>query len=326
MRLVPPVARGRLAVGALVFAVLLFASWAAGVLGSTQEPDVSPSAAVFFSAILAYIVPIYHYILTRTAVAFDELSPWLDADADQVAAWRRSIGEKSVRWTVATVGAGVAAGFVHNTLLFESPAAFAEAVTTSAAQFAIATGTILVWVAMTTVITSLIENAFLFARLAARTRFDLLDTSTLTPFGRVAVISTLALTGAQASYPILWLSPEVGAIAFIPGVLATAVPMLLVFILPIWRIHRRIAGAKNAELERVRTAIEARERADVVDPAGLSQLSRLNALLMYRRELSRIHEWPFDVSVVMRLAFYLVIPPLTWVGAALIENLVEAFV
>jgi hypothetical protein len=28
---------------------------------------------------------------------------------------------------------------------------------------------------------------------------------------------------------------------------------------------------------------------------------------------------------VARLGFYLIIPPLTWVGAALIENVVEAF-
>ena len=35
-------------------------------------------------------------------------------------------------------------------------------------------------------------------------------------------------------------------------------------------------------------------------------------------------EWPFDVGVMTRLAFYLVIPPLTWVGAALIENAVDA--
>ena len=49
----------------------------------------------------------------------------------------------------------------------------------------------------------------------------------------------------------------------------------------------------------------------------------LAPLLLYRREITAAPEWPFDTSVMGRLALYLVIPPLTWVGAALIEMLVD---
>ena len=43
----------------------------------------------------------------------------------------------------------------------------------------------------------------------------------------------------------------------------------------------------------------------------------------YRREIAQASTWPFDSSNLTRLLFYLIIPPLTWAGAALIENLVD---
>jgi hypothetical protein len=49
-------------------------------------------------------------------------------------------------------------------------------------------------------------------------------------------------------------------------------------------------------------------------------------LLIYRREIGRISDWPMDINVVTRLGLYLIIVPLTWVGAALIENAVDMFI
>ena len=34
---------------------------------------------------------------------------------------------------------------------------------------------------------------------------------------------------------------------------------------------------------------------------------------------------PIDGTNLLRIAFYLLLPPLTWVGAALVENVVELF-
>lgn len=322
LRPVPSFPYARVVVGVLVFALLLAGYWAAGVLVRSEHPEISPSAAVFFCAILGYIVPVFHYIVTRSAVAFDDLSPLLDAEAREVSAWRRSISEKSVRWTATTLACGILAGVIHNSARLGSPVVLVQAMSTSLEELVVAIGVILVWVVMTTVITSLIENAYLFGRLAVRTRFDLYNTSTLTPFARVAVISTLALIGAQASFSILWLSPGVDAIDFMPGLVATAVPMVVIFVLPIWQIHRALAQAKHTELERINAAIQA---VPMVDPGDADSLARINPLLVYRREVRQIHAWPFDMSVVMRLALYLFIVPLTWVAAALIENVVEAF-
>jgi hypothetical protein len=108
--------------------------------------------------------------------------------------------------------------------------------------------------------------------------------------------------------------------AYIPGLLATGVPMLLLAALPVWPVHRRIAAARRHALQEVNACIATLPPAD---PAAPETLVDLAPLLGYRRELLEVSEWPFDVGVVTRLGLYLIIPPLTWVGAALIEHVVE---
>ena len=49
----------------------------------------------------------------------------------------------------------------------------------------------------------------------------------------------------------------------------------------------------------------------------------LEPLLILRREVLSAPEWPFDTTTMGRLALYLIIPPLTWIGAALIEIVVD---
>jgi hypothetical protein len=91
------------------------------------------------------------------------------------------------------------------------------------------------------------------------------------------------------------------------------------FLLPILPIHARILSAKRAELDRVSGEIGQLSRSG---PAV--SYEALNPRLIYRREITAVSEWPFDTSVMGRLAIYLIIPPLTWIGAALIEILIDA--
>ena len=58
-----------------------------------------------------------------------------------------------------------------------------------------------------------------------------------------------------------------------------------------------------------------------IEPENLQQLS---PLLSYRREIAGVSTWPFDMGNLTTLMLYLIIPPVTWIGAALIENLVDS--
>lgn len=308
---------------AAILALLLAIFWAAGTFTreAQRNETVSAAAAVFFSVLVAYIVPILAFISERTATALRELGPLLDGDHEQQARWREQVYRKPVPWLVTTLAIGIASGTVHNLLLFGSVARMRDVLTTSAPALAVALGTLLVWIVMTVAISALLDNALLLRQLGRRCRIDLLQTRGLRPFARVAVLSTLAIIGAAAVFPIMFIDDDLDPTAYVPGLLATVIPMLLLAGLPVWPLHRRIAAEKARWLADIDGRIAGLPAAD---PSRPETIDTLLPLLAFRREVALVSEWPFDPGVLARLGFYLIIPPLTWVGAALIENVVDA--
>ena len=68
---------------------------------------------------------------------------------------------------------------------------------------------LMVWVVMTTVITMLLQQAIVFGRLGGTyARVTLLNTRKLLPFARVSIISSLAVIGALALFPLINLPPR----------------------------------------------------------------------------------------------------------------------
>ena len=100
------------------------------------------------------------------------------------------------------------------------------------------------------------------------------------------------------------LSVGEGIFTFISGEIAKTDPEAMVIDTPVATI-----GIRGTQLG--------------VDIADGETLNSLQPLLDYRRVIKQVSEWPFDSTVMFRLLFYFIIPPLTWVGAALIERLVD---
>jgi hypothetical protein len=173
---------------------------------------------------------------------------------------------------------------------------------------------------MTTAIGNLVFNARAFRRLTPVIDVDVLNTGILTPVGRMAVSSTLMVIGAQASLSIMWLGGTTNPWTTIPGLLTTSTALVYLFIAPVWPLHKAIKHAKAKEIEHVQNSINAYKLSPAQDYAAIAPL------LIYRREISKISDWPTDINVITRLGLYLIIVPLTWVGAALIENAVDMFI
>lgn len=313
-------------IGAAILAALLTVFWLSGVF-TTPAPGGNAGAyspALFFSVIIAYAVPIFGYISERTERALEQVSGFLDAESAQIMRWRARLRRKPIRWFVIVLLIGAISGSIHCLLLYDI-AAFTSTVPMAAArELALSGGTLLVWLCVTLVVAGLLDNARIVASAARRCRVDLLDTLPLRPFASVAVSSTLAIIGAQAAFPILGLEEDLDPLTYIPGLIATGGPMLLLAALPVWPVHRRIAAAKQRTLAELNARVRALQPDDPARPDP-EVLRDLTPLLAYRREVQAVSEWPFDIGVMTRLSLYLIIPPLTWVGAALIENVVEAF-
>jgi hypothetical protein len=319
LKLVLPGRYGRWLTSASIF-VLLYGSYSLLGVFDTPQPSGAP---LFFCVVLAYIIPIYHYITERSRDELTSLQAVLTLDAAATAAVAHRISHKRRSWHVWVACIGLLFGIAHYLVVSGSQGFLPTSFFDGARNAALFLGSQAVWLVMTFAVAGLLDNAIVFARLAKQADIDLLNTARLTPFARVAVFSTLAVIGAQASFPLMLIEGDAGAWAFVPGLVATGGPMILLFALPVWPIHRALTGAKRIRLVELNHAISQTPEPDLAQP---DTLERLNALLAFRREIQQVSEWPFDVSVVTRLGLYLIIPPLTWVGAALIENLVETLI
>ena len=324
LRLILPFRFGKSVTGLLIFVVL----WPLlGLFDNNINTTVEISGylKLFLVATCSYIVPVFAHIIERTLIAFDEIAPTLDATPAEIAMWRRQFTHQNARKTCIITASGIALWLCHMILLEWSYGRNILDIFGSN-QYAITLGAALVWMTLMTAISALIANARLLARLGQRLKLDLLCGSSQLTLARVAVMSTFSIVGVQALLALLVIDSDSNWVAFTPGFAITTLPMLALFFIPVWPMHRRLRETKREELNAIDSQLTVLRPEPRVDFEAKDTLDQLNRLLLYRREIRQASEWPFDVSSLARLTFYLALPPLTWVGAALIENVVDALV
>ena len=296
---------GRVTTALCIFAGLVLIFWLAGAF---QMP--TPSGVVlFFVVMISYIIPVLGLILDRANHCLDELADLLPVPAEEIYLERRSLS-----WQLGVLLMGTSVGLTHVGLLF---LAGNLGTVPGTPDFIVLAGTLMVWIVMTTSIYALFETATIFKQLAVQIEIDLLMTHRLKPFGQIALAMTLSMIGAQAALPIMFID-GISLVAFIPGFIALLIPLVLLVLIPTLPVRRRIIQQKQVSLQQINAEILATRQGELKE-----QAEQLQSLLNYRREIEQVSEWPLDLGVAIRLVLYLLIPPLTWVGAALIENLVD---
>lgn len=185
-------------------------------------------------------------------------------------------------------------------------------------------GALIVWMTMTVAITGLLNNGIRIGRLAGLMRpINLFRADRLLPFARVAISSCLSIVGTLALFPLLSFDQSASVWTVLPGVISTAIPMLAMLLLPMWPAHKLLQARKAEEIARVNETLDEFSGGQELlqEPATLQEI---NSLLDHRAHIQHVSDWPIDIGGVSTLVLYLIIPPLTWVGAALIENVVDA--
>ena len=318
LQLVPSFPYGRWLIAAVIFFALgafLLASDAVG----PQDLAFPWPIALFFCVCLAFVVPVFHFITERTEEAFDALRPSLKLPEAELAAARASISRKSLSWVAVNGFASVLGWLLQSWLMSVSGNVF-ELMTSSYLGAVVVITPLSVWLLNTCMVHALVDNARLFRRLARHVSIDLLNSRSLGPFGSMAVSSTLLIIATAASLSIMWLDGITNIWTTVPGLIPLLGALAYLFVAPVWPVHKALQAAKRAELDRVQALINSQRSVAEADP------TQLTPLLAYRREIMSIPEWPFDLSIMARFGGYLVIVPLTWIGAALIENVVDLFI
>lgn len=160
------------------------------------------------------------------------------------------------------------------------------------------------------------------SRLARKLHYiDLLDLSALAPFTRAGLTNSLLLIGALSIASLMLIETGFGATMLLIGGPALVVAVLAL-ISPVRGVHRRIRQAKDAELQRINSAIAT----NPIASPGLDidqRRGELADLVAYRSLIENVPEWPFTTSTYARLILYMFIPVVSWSVGIAAEEIVS---
>ena len=279
--------------------------------------------ALFFAAINGYAIVAGAAVIERSQSAMNELRPVLDCDDATFQRLRASLATAPGTFASALIIGGLLLGMLHISILMENWNIWAIMVASPGA-LGITLGTLLTWLVITHLVAIFARNAHMVSRMGHRlVRVDLLQPSLLKPFGRIALLPTLGLLGTQVLYPLLSLGGSFNPFAVAPGFIVTLIALTYLLIKATWPLHRRLAAAKQSALQDIENDIALWRRQQGSDA---NDLSKLQPMLGYREYLQSLSEWPFSLSTLARWSLYLIIPPVTWICAALMENAIDRLV
>lgn len=321
--LVPQRGTHALALGLVVWAAVAFAFvFGLGYLGDTFAVARASAlgTGLFFASVNVFSVFMGAWVVRRSVALLDDLD--LDCSAAERAVFIERLTHLNRRQAVLALVVSLGAGITHATLLQEQGAAVVglfgsiEALTGWL-------GTVLTWFVVTNLVWAFINNARVFADIGRRSlRLALLQPARHALFGRAAVMPTLGLIGTQVMYPLLGIGGNFSAFVVLPGFLVTLFALVFLFVQTLWPVHARLRALRDTSLRAVDDRV-GEVLGGAVEPEP-EQLQRLNPLLTYRSHLQQAPVWPLSMTLIARWSIYLLIPPLTWVGAALIEILVDS--
>jgi hypothetical protein len=288
--------------------------WVSGALAPEELPEYAGSSRqVVGMALMLIVMPSYLLaagivVQRRSLELVERLRPMLPEarNADDAAAAIRGALARSWRY-------GAAVGIVLG-LLNIQPISFFLASRTPAIDISMATGQTIVWLLAGLLLGIRVVTARAFDRMGEVVRFDLFRIQELRPLARSGSLDVLVIAGALVLSPLQSLDAEFRWYNYHFALLVSLPAAFVLLLWPLRSIHRRISAEKQRRLAQIEAMIQASR-----DGTTLEGILQLETLLAHRDRLREQKTWPLSSALISRVLFYLVIPPLAWAGAALVE-------
>ncbi len=153
---------------------------------------------------------------------------------------------------------------------------------------------------------------------------DIFDVTKLRPVTKAAMRGSFTWIIGATIGSLFFVSNDIDRSVLLPFFIGIGFIAVMNLILPLVGWHRVILAEKERQLKDVRDVIDrtwTRLRAAEDDDAVLA---KMGGLLSMEARIQAAREWPIDFSTIGRLAFYLAIPLVSWIGGALMERVVDA--
>ena len=168
----------------------------------------------------------------------------------------------------------------------------------------------------------LVWSALQINRLAQRLPvLNLFDTDAHKPFTQQGVQSALLIVTLMSITSNIAVQPGSGLVGAITLSITMSILTVVVLILPMRGIHKRLQSQKHQELQTLRGEIQIRRKSLLTDAD--KGLDKITPLLAMEQRIERVPEWPFDLGSLSKVMLYLLLGLGSWVGAALVERLLE---
>jgi hypothetical protein len=179
-------------------------------------------------------------------------------------------------------------------------------------------GQTLLWTAVGFLIAARLYVVSLFYRYGKQVEISIFEQSRLEPFARVGMLDVVITVGAMAITTLQSIDAHFRLGNYLSALLVTIPAATALLVTPMWTLHSRLKLRKQELLVEVTDQIAA-----APEQGSAQEMAQLELLLRRRDRVRDLHTWPLDFSIWSRLFFYGLIPPLAWLGAALVEVLVE---
>ena len=213
-----------------------------------------------------------------------------------------------------TVLLGVLIGFLYG-LLLNVPSEWRNSFGSLSLQVqSIIVGQVILWTIVGLVLTYRLHTAWQFYRKGKVVPIDLYDTSKYGPFARNGLDDVFGITMLLVLATLQSLDAQFRLVNYITAWFIAFPAAASLLILPMLSLQRRLLAHKREFLQEMHRQVSNASR--VAEPDSLAQVE---LLMQHRDRIQRTSAWPIDLSIASRLILYIVIPPLAWVGAAVVE-------
>ena len=315
---------GLVPLGLVIF--LLLAAVLGALMGVFDGPADTPAQkslvgiCLFFACINATALTGTMAIIKRTELAFDQLKSILRVDEERFRNLRVALSGTTSRRSRKITVISLLIGFAQAAALTAVNPNFKLDLQFLGANL----GGVLTWFIMLHVITALVQNAHMFANLGREgIEIDALRPQLLLPFATVALLPSLTLMGTQLFYPLLSVGGQFNPVATLPGFVMTLLSATYLLLRPIWPVHVHMREAKASLLASTEAGITRWRETNPDRNFAAGAVGDLVPILAFREHVRALPEWPFNLGLFGRWLIYIVIPPLTWVLAALMENFID---